>query len=339
MVRDGAETIRRAPEDPLAVRSDEIPFDLRGLSIFLAVCETGAMASAARRLGLTQPAVSSAVAELEERIGAELFDRSVRPIALTPAGALLRQRASALVSEARQIAPGLREIGRGRLPLVRVGLVDSLSRALAAPLAARLGRRAEEVSIRSGLTAAHAGALVTRNLDVMIGVDDLGDVDGLERWPIATETYVLSAPEGTPAPRTVADLAALAETLTFARYSARSSTGVEIERHLRRLGLELKRGVEFDTPYGVAATVAAGGHFAITTPLCALESACDLSHVAFSPTPGPQLTRRLTLVALSRALGRLPLELAEFCRDELRGGALPAIARPAPALAAAIEIA
>lgn len=323
----------------MPARSDDLPFDLRGLSIFLAVCETGAMAGAARRLGLTQPAVSSAVAELEQRIGAELFDRSVRPIAVTPAGALLRQRASALVSEARQIAPGLREIARGRLPLLRVGLVDSLSRALAAPLAEHLRRRAEEVSIRSGLTAAHAGALVTRNLEVMIGVDDLGDLDGVERWPIAAETYVLSLPVGTTAPRDVAEFAALAREMTFVRYSQRSSTGVDIDRHLRRLGLELPRGLEFDTPYGVAATVAAGGHFAVTTPLCAHESGADLSRIDFAPTPGPQASRRITLVALSRALGRLPLDLAEVAKARLREATLPAIAEASPRLAAAIEIA
>jgi DNA-binding transcriptional LysR family regulator len=323
----------------MPARPDDLPFDLRALSVFLAVCDAGAMAGAARRLGLTQPAVSTAVAELESRTGAALFDRSVRPLALTPAGALLRQRASALLSEARQIGPSLREAARGRLPLVRLGLVDSLSRALAAPLAELLARRADAVSILSGLTAAHAGALVTRNLDLMIGVDDLGDVAGLERWPIALETYVLALPAGAAPVRSVADLAALSRETTFARFSARSSTGVEIERHLRRLGLELPRGVEFDTPYGVAATVAAGGHFAVTTPLCALEAACDLSGVTFAPTPGPQLTRRLTLVALARALGRLPQEIAAAARERLREATLPAVAAAGPALAAAIEIA
>jgi DNA-binding transcriptional LysR family regulator len=319
-------------------RPDDLPFDLRSLEIFLAVCEAGGMAAAARRLGLTQPAVSTSVAELETRMGAGLFDRSVRPLALTPAGALLRQRASALISEARQIAPGLREVARGRLPLVRLGLVDSLSRALAAPLAEHLAARADQVSILSGLTSAHAGALVTRNLDLMIGVDDLGDVAGLERWPIASETYVLALPRGTHV-ATVADLAALARELTFVRFSARSSTGVEIERHLRRIGLELPRGLEFDTPYGVVATVAAGGHFAITTPLCVLEAACDVAGVTFAPTPGPQLTRRLTLVALARVLGRLPQDVAEFARTRLKDEALPPIEAASPALAAAIEIA
>ncbi|OYZ90965.1 MAG: LysR family transcriptional regulator, partial [Rhizobiales bacterium 17-65-6] len=126
-------------------RGEAIPFDLRTLDIFLAVCDQGSMAGAARHLGLTQPAVSQAVADLEARTGAVLFDRSVRPLGLTPAGGVLRQRASALLSEARQIAPMLHETMHSRLPLLRVGLVDSLSRALSAPLGVHLMALADEI--------------------------------------------------------------------------------------------------------------------------------------------------------------------------------------------------
>lgn len=315
-----------------------MPFELRSLSIFLAACDGGGMAAAARRLGLTQPAVSLAVSELEAKLGSPLFDRSVRPLALTPSGALLRQRASALLSEARQIAPMLREVSRGRLPLVRVGLVDSLSRALAAPLAAHLSTRAEEVSILSGLTSAHASALVTRNLDMMIGVDDLGDIGGLERWPIVAESYLLATPKGEARVESVADLEALSRRLRFVRYSARSSTGLDIDRHLRRLGLELPRSLEFDTPYGVTAMVAGGGHFAITTPLCLLEAAHDLAAIDLAPTPGPQLKRRLTLVSYRHQLGRLPSETAELMRARLKSEALPAIAAAGPVPPTAIEV-
>ena len=90
------------------MRHHGIPFDLRSLEIFLTICDQGTMASTARVLGLTQPAISQAIAEIEERTGTALFDRSVRPLGLTPAGAVLRQRAATLIADARQIAPLLR---------------------------------------------------------------------------------------------------------------------------------------------------------------------------------------------------------------------------------------
>jgi len=313
-----------------------LPFDLKALEIFLAVCEQGAMAGAARRLGLTQPAVSQAVAELEGRLGLALFDRSVRPLGLTAAGGVLRQKASALVSEARQIAPALRETEHGRLPLLRAGLVDSLSRALAAPLGGHLATVAEEVSILSGLTAAHASALLSRQMDLLVGLDELEDVEGLERLALLTEPYVLLLPAGAPVPTRLEELRQMA--LPLVRFSARSKTGIEVERHLRRVRLELPRRLEFDTPQGVTATVAAGDGFAITTPLCVHEAAVELARVTCAPLPGPAFARRLTLIARRQELGRLPREIAQFCRDRLARDALPALTAAMPWLDGALRV-
>lgn len=301
--------------------TDALPFELRSLEVFLAVCEAGSMAGAARTLGMTQPAVSLSIAEMERRMGTQLFDRSVRPMALTLAGGMLRQRAGALVADARQIAPLLRETEHGRLPLVRVGLVDSLNRALTETIAGFLAERADEVSIRAGLTSTHASELLTRRLDLFLGIDDLEDLAGLERWPLATEPYVLLLPKRTKAPRTVADLEALAARMPLVRFSSRSKTGLEIERHLRRLGLQLPRPLEFDTPYGVAAMVAARRGFAITTPLCVAETAPLSSATTIAALPGPQLTRTLTLVARKGELGRIPRDLAEAARKQLERAA------------------
>ncbi len=297
--------------------ADTLPFDLRSLEIFLAVCESGTMAEAARALKITQPAVSLSIAELERKTGTSLFDRDVRPLALTLAGGLMRQRAAALLADARQIGPLLRETRRGRLPLIRVGLVDSLNHALAAPVARFLASRADEVSLLSGLTAMHAGELLTRRLDIVLGVDDLEDLPGLERWELAREPYVLLLPRGTRAVRGLAGLAELAKTMRLIRFTARSQTGVEIERHLRRLRIDAPRTLEFDTPYAVAAMVASGEGFAITTPLCIAEAMVPARAVVVARLPGPQISRKLTVVARHRELGQIPRELAEAGRKAL----------------------
>jgi DNA-binding transcriptional LysR family regulator len=267
--------------------------------------------------------VSLAISDLEKKLGFELFDRTVRPLAVTVAGGLLRQRAGALIAEARQIGPLLRETEHGKLPLIRVGLVDSLSRALTAPLAAYLATKADEVSILLGLTASHASDLLTRRLDLFLGVDDLEDWAGLERWQLAKEPYILLLPVGTEAPRTVVALRKLAERQPLIRFSSRSQTGLEIEAHLRRLGITAAPAFAFDTPYGVTSMVAEGRGFAITTPLCIREAALPAARLVTAPLPGPQISRKLTLVARHRELGRLPRELAEMARGVLvEAGAL-----------------
>ena len=178
----------------MSSRSEALPFDLRALDIFIAVCEAGSMAAAARALGLTQPAVSQAIADLEERTGTMLFDRRVRPIGLTPAGGVMRQRAAALLTEARQIAPMLRETERGRFALLRVGLVDSLARALTTTIAIFLKDRAEQVQVRSANFALYgdmSARIVTILRDMFPRVEvysideNFVDVEGL-RDPVAT---------------------------------------------------------------------------------------------------------------------------------------------------------
>ena len=310
---------------------DRLPFDLRALEIFLAVCETGAMAAAARRLKLTQPAVSQTIAELETRSAVRLFDRAVRPLGLTPAGWLLRQRASALMAEALQIAPMLRETRRGKLPLVRVGLVDSLARVLTDPLATFLADCSEQNALLSGLTASHASALMARQLDVILGVDELVDIDGLERWPLLEEPYIVVCPASLAlAAGPASDLASLAAAAPLIRFSARSKTGAEIDTYLRRLRLDIPRRQEFDTPYAVTASVAAGHGWAITTLLCVIEAALPLGDMQIMPLPAPALRRHLTLVARDGELGSLPRQLAMHAVDALRKTCRPFIALHCP---------
>lgn len=301
-------------------RPFDLPFELRSLEIFLAVCEAGSMAAAARRLRITQPAVSQAVAELERRSNMELFDRAVRPLALTPAGGLLRQRAAALVADAREIPALLRGTVRGRMQQLRVGLVDSLGRALSVPVSEWLSARADQVAVLAGLTAAHADALLTRRLDMLIGVDDLQDTPGLERHELAREPYVLLLSRGIGPVKTVADLKRLAASHRLVRFSARSRTGREIDQHLRRLGLEPPRSLEFDTPFGVSACVAQGSAFAITTPLCIHEARIGVGKrggVCIAKLPGPRISRTLTLIARRRELGDIPRDFAAVLRARL----------------------
>ncbi|SDN89359.1 LysR family transcriptional regulator [Vreelandella arcis] len=70
--------------------------DTQSLQAFLAVADTQSFSRAAEELYLTQPAVSKRIATLETQVGARLFDRIGRRIALTEAG-------SVLLPQARQI--------------------------------------------------------------------------------------------------------------------------------------------------------------------------------------------------------------------------------------------
>lgn len=312
------------------MRQHAIPFELRSLEIFLTICDQGTMASAARVLGLTQPAISQAIAEIEERTGIVLFDRSVRPLGLTPAGVVLRQRATTLIADARQITPLLRETRRGKIPILRIGYVDSLCRAMVPELAAHLALSSDYVSLVWGLTSSHADAILTRRLDLFVGVDDVDLLEGLSKWALIDEPYVLMTPAPGPEISSIEDLKAYARENPFIRYSQRTRVGRTIELHLRRLGLEPPLTQEFDVPFALSAAVANGNGWAISTPLCTYESAISAKHINLMPLPGPGIHRRLSLIAHKRELGNLPAEIADFSRHLLRDKCLPAIAAAFP---------
>jgi DNA-binding transcriptional LysR family regulator len=100
--------------------------DTRALQIFVAVAQCLNFRQAAEQLHMTQPPLSRAVRQLEERLGVKLFERDTQHVALTPAAADLLPRALrilALLDDA-ELALQARQPGT-RLP-VRLGLTSSM---------------------------------------------------------------------------------------------------------------------------------------------------------------------------------------------------------------------
>lgn len=73
--------------------------DTQTLSAFVAVAETRSFSQAANQLFITQPAISKRIFNLEEQMGAQLFDRISRTVSLTEAGRTLLPRAKKLLLE------------------------------------------------------------------------------------------------------------------------------------------------------------------------------------------------------------------------------------------------
>lgn len=72
--------------------------DFEGLAIFAKVVEARSFSGAAEQLGLSKATVSKAVSRVEARLGARLFNRTSRRLALTDAGRLLAERAAQILA-------------------------------------------------------------------------------------------------------------------------------------------------------------------------------------------------------------------------------------------------
>ena len=140
---------------------------LNGISILATVVEAGSFVRAATALGITQPAVSRAIARLEARIGVRLLDRTTRSLTLTADGRRLYEEVSPLLSgigEAITLASGSSTNVRGRL---RVNMDPIFSSLLLAPHLGRFLDRYPELSLEL-LTSSELGDLVSEGFDLAI---------------------------------------------------------------------------------------------------------------------------------------------------------------------------
>ena len=93
----------------------------------LAVSRCGGISQAAETLGIAQPTLSKFLKKLESDLGAELFDRTVSPIALTPAGVLFLESGKRILDIENQFQKQLDELLANKNTVIRVGISPSRS--------------------------------------------------------------------------------------------------------------------------------------------------------------------------------------------------------------------
>jgi DNA-binding transcriptional LysR family regulator len=175
---------------------------LGGIGVMSAVVEAGSFARAGDAIGLTQPAVSRAVARLEERIGIRIFNRSARAISLTDEGRLFYEMVVPLLSgieEAAAVAAAAKVRVRGRL---RINVDATFGHYVLAPRLQEFIDRYPELSVELFVRDA-IGDFVGEAMDVAVR---FGEVDAhAVRAELLLETRVLTcaspeylATHGTP---------------------------------------------------------------------------------------------------------------------------------------------
>jgi DNA-binding transcriptional LysR family regulator len=166
---------------------------LNGVSVFISVVEGGSFIRAAEALGITQPAVSRAIARLESRIGVRLLDRTTRSVTLTAEGRHLYAETSPLLSgiaDAITLASGSSSTVRGRL---RVNMDPLFSSLVLAPHLGRFLTRYPEVSLEL-LTRPEVGDLVSEGFDLAVRFGEPPSSSLVARKLLETHIVTVAAP-------------------------------------------------------------------------------------------------------------------------------------------------
>lgn len=172
---------------------------LRHIRAFLDIAADGSLSSVARRHGISQPALSRTLAELEDLLSVPLFRREKRRLVLTEPGAVFRHHASlglqALETGAAALRPGA---GGGS---IRIGILPTVATRLFPSVALRF-RGTQPGTLLKIETGPHSyllGLLRDGDIDLMIGRMPVpGEMAGLAFEHLYEEDIVLVARYGHP---------------------------------------------------------------------------------------------------------------------------------------------
>jgi len=156
----------RVPRPPGTVPAD---LQLRHLRALSSVTTTPSISRAARRLGMSQPALSRQLRALEHAVGLTLFERSARGVTLTPAGVSLAGDAATLLEAADRLG---REVDRVKRSLDGKCMIGSVATAAASALLSRVTERCAalypklQVVVNEVQTAEQGPALLSATIDL-----------------------------------------------------------------------------------------------------------------------------------------------------------------------------
>jgi len=163
------------------------------METFVCTVETGSFSAAARRLDVGQPAVSKAIAQLEERLQTRLLLRSTRGLATTEAGQAYYEsarRAIAMVDEADGAARG---VGADLVGKLRICAAVTFARLHVVPHITRFLARHPALEVEVMLDDRQID-LLEHGIDVALRMGDLGDSSMTARRIATGQRMVVAAP-------------------------------------------------------------------------------------------------------------------------------------------------
>lgn len=143
--------------------------NLAALDTFYWVARLGSFRAAGQKVGLSQPAVSYRIADLERELGVELFRRNGRSVQLTSSGASLLVHAERMIGIGQDIEAQVRVRGR-TAGFVRLGVTDGFGGIALPQLLTEAERRLPEIRLSITVDTSHAltARLASGELDLAV---------------------------------------------------------------------------------------------------------------------------------------------------------------------------
>lgn len=266
--------------------------NLTTLATFVTVIEQGSFSAAAERLGLSQPAVSLQVRQLEQRLGTALVERVGRKARPTAAGAQLLEHAGQIDAAVTSAVEAVARHAGESMGRVRLGTGATACIFLLPPLLGALKRKYAglDITVTTGNTAEIVKAVEDNLLDIaLVTLPASGRM--LEITPVIEDEFVAIAPSGTRLPERVS--AANMAALPLLLFEPGGNTRQIVDRWFAGNRVSLKPAMSLGSIEAIKAMVGAGLGCAIL-PSMAVPSG-KRSNLVVRPL-SPRLHRQLAVV-------------------------------------------
>jgi DNA-binding transcriptional LysR family regulator len=287
---------------------------LRGLEVFEALANTGTVAQAAETTGLSQPAVSQQLRNLEKAVGIALVDHGKRPMTLTPAGRSFLTRTENVLAELRLAQSEITVMDLGHLTTLSIGVIDDFDNDLTPRLITILADSLIRCRFKMVTLPSHKifEAMQDRRLHMAISASTGQPQEGIIEHPIVRDPFVVVAPKGV-----VRDPGHLLEELSalpFLRYDREQLIGRQIDAHLSRHQITFEERFEIGSHLALMAMVARRIGWALTTPLGYMRAGRVHDDVEMFPLPIPGFARQISLFAASDWADQVPRDITQTMR-------------------------
>ncbi|MBK0326516.1 LysR family transcriptional regulator [Rhodobacteraceae bacterium F11138] len=311
---------------------------LRGLEVFEALARTGSVAQTAALTGLSQPAVSQQLSNLETALGADLIDRTRRPMRLTPAGQGFLTRTRTVLAELRMAQSDLTVMDLSHLGTLSIGLIDDFDNDLTPRLVTILAESLAGCRFKLITAPSHdiSAAMQAGQLHVAVAAATGETHAGVKEYPLVRDPFMVVAPRAAIA--SAEDLRQDLPDLPLLRYTREQLIGQQIEAHLAQQRLTFDERFEIGSHLALMAMVARGIGWAVTTPLGYMRAVRFHDEIDAFALPFGQFSRRISLFAGADWDDRVPRDVAETMRQLIQRQMIEPAIRQLPWLAGQLQV-
>lgn len=284
--------------------------EFAALEVLVTLAESSSFSEAAKRLRISQSAVSQAIRQLERATSSNLVVRRSSPLQFTRSGEHLLKYAHGVLKDTTNIVNVLASSQEQKIAQLNIGMIDSFADSLALPVVTDLDEVTHRVSLTTGMNASLTDAFLSRNLDLLITADLKFNGKDCLCLPLIRDPFVVI----TPAKYRRQTLTNLAAKLPFIHYSPESTIGGQTDIIARRLNLKLNTQYEFDSTQLVIRFVQQHHGWAILSALCLVRYAELLDGVSVINLEQGKHAREISLIARRNEWQSLPTRLSLIAR-------------------------